>query len=112
MTEHRRVAGRRLVAALPAPRRVAVQRPAAQGSVLGRAAFVVAQARLVVGEEHLADQVAAAAHPDLVEHALQVLLHGVRRNHQPLGDLGGGVALQHQAGDVLAAGIRRRPGPE
>jgi hypothetical protein len=82
---------------------VAVQRPAAQRPVADRPVFVVAQAGFVVGEEDLADQVAAAAHPGLVEHTLQVLLDGVRRNHQALGDLGGGVALQHQAGDVLFA---------
>jgi hypothetical protein len=32
-----------------------------------------------------------------------VLLHGVGRHHQPLGDLGGRVALQHQPGDGLLA---------
>jgi hypothetical protein len=70
---------------------------------LERAAFVVAQAGFVVGEEHLADQVTAAAHAGLVEHALEVLLDGVGRHHQPLGDLGGRVALQHQPGDLLFA---------
>src|SRR4029453_15706181 len=53
------------------------QRSAPQGPVGGRAAFVVAQARLVVGEEDLADQVAAATHPRLVEHALEMLLDRV-----------------------------------
>jgi hypothetical protein len=70
---------------------------------VGGAVFVVAQAGLVVGEEHLADQVAAATHPGPVEDALEVLLDGVSRDHQPLGDLGGRVALEHQPGDLLLA---------
>jgi hypothetical protein len=40
--------------------------------------FVVAEPRFVVREEHRA----AAAHPGLVEDALQVLLHGVRGHDQ------------------------------
>jgi hypothetical protein len=38
---------------------------------LRRAVFIVAQAGFVVGEEHLADQVAAAAHPGLVNTLLR-----------------------------------------
>ena len=40
----------------------------------------VAQAWLVVGEEHLADELAPAADAGLLEDALEVLLHGVRRD--------------------------------
>jgi hypothetical protein len=45
--------------------------------------LVVAQPRLVVREEHLADEVAAAAHP-LWHDVLEVLLHGVRGNQPTL----------------------------
>jgi len=50
-----------------------------------------------VGEEDLPDQVAPAAHARLVEHALEVLLDGVRRDHQALAQL-------FEAGAVLVAG--------
>ena len=56
--------------------------------------------RLVRGQEHLADQITAAAHAGPVDHTLGVLLDRVGRHHQSLGDLGGRVALQHQPGDV------------
>jgi hypothetical protein len=56
-----------------------------------------------VGEEHLAHEVAPAADARLLEHVLQVLLHGVRGDAEPVGDLGRGVAAQDQPGDVLLA---------
>src|SRR5829696_7249085 len=104
-----RIGGGRSVLALLRPRRsggravIQRQRSAPQWLVGDRTALVVTQAGFVVGEEHLADQVAAAADPGLVEDALEVLLDGVGRDHQPLGDLGSGVALQHQPGDLLLA---------
>jgi hypothetical protein len=72
------------------------QRPAAKRLVLDQAALVVAHARLVVGEEDHPDRVAPAAHARLVERALEVLLDGVCRDHQALGDLRRRVALQDQ----------------
>ena len=54
------------------------ERPAAQRSPVGGPPFVVAHARLVVGEEHLAGELAPAAHAGLLEDALEVLLHRVR----------------------------------
>src|SRR5918994_1632636 len=63
-----------------------VEGPAAQWPVLGGALLVVADPGLVV-----------------VEEDLEVLLDGVGRADQPLGDLRGGVALQDQPGDVLLA---------
>src|SRR5262249_50747278 len=65
--------------------------------------LVVAQARLVVGEEDPPNQISTAAYAGLVEHALQVLLHGVRSHGQRLRDLGGGGAPQHLLGDVTLA---------
>jgi hypothetical protein len=50
-----------------------------------------------VREEDLADEVAAAMDTGLVEDTLEVLLHGVRRDHQFLGDLGGGRALRDES---------------
>src|SRR3712207_8424150 len=44
------------------------------GQPLDRPLLVVADPRLVVREEHLADEVAPAANAGLLEHVLQVLL--------------------------------------
>jgi hypothetical protein len=43
----------------------------------------------VLGED-LTDQFSAAAHADLVEDGLEVIAHGVWRDVELLGDLGGG----------------------
>ena len=67
------------------------------------APLVVAQARLIVGEEHLPDEVPSTANARLLEHALQVLLHGVGGDAQVIGDLRSGVAAKDQTGDVLLA---------
>ena len=52
------------------------------GPTPDRALLVVAHARLVVGEEDLADEVAPAAHARLVEDALEVLLDGLGRDRR------------------------------
>ena len=80
-----------------------IQRPATQRSAGDRALLVVAQARLVVGEEDLADQFAPAVDAGLLEDVLEVLLDGLRRDGQRCGDLRGGIALQDQPGDILLA---------
>src|SRR5215216_3275419 len=67
------------------------------------APLVVAKSRLVVGEEHLAHERAAAADTGLLEDLLQVLLDCVRGDDEPLGDLGGRVASKDQPGDLLLA---------
>jgi hypothetical protein len=56
-----------------------------------------------VGEEDLADELAPAANPRLVEDALEVLLDDVRGDAQLVGDLRRGVPAQDEAGDVLFA---------
>jgi hypothetical protein len=99
---HQWVAGRAVRADRPFDPRVS-SGPSPQGLAVGGAVFVVAQAELVVGEEHLADQVAAAPHSGLVEDVLEVLPDGMGRDHWALADLGGRVALQHQPGDLLLA---------
>src|SRR5215218_3384929 len=55
----------------------AVDRAAADWLPLDHSTLVVADAGLIVGEEHLADELPSAPHSRLLEHALQVLLHGV-----------------------------------
>ena len=62
--------------------------------------LVVAEARLVVGEEHLADELSTAADAGLLEDVLQVLLDRVRRD-EAFGDLRRRVALQDESRDVL-----------
>ena len=57
----------------------------------------------IVGEEDLPDEVSAAADGSLLENALQVLLHGVRRDAEVRGDLGGEMASEDQPGHVLLA---------
>ena len=57
----------------------------------------------IVGEEDLPDEVSAAADGSLLENALQVLLHGVRRDAEVCGDLGGEMASEDQPGHVLLA---------
>ena len=79
--------GRLAAHARPARERVSARAPRSASCIRGRAAaqwaavedalFVVAQARLVMVEEDLADEVAAAAHAGPLEDVLQVLLHGV-----------------------------------
>ena len=56
-----------------------------------------------MGEEHLAHELAPTANAGLLEHALEMLLHRVRRDEKGIGDLGGGISAQDQAGDVLFA---------
>ena len=51
--------------------------------------FVVSQSWFVVGEKDLRHEVAPTSHAGFVEHAFEVLLHGVAGNGQLLGDLGG-----------------------
>src|SRR5215207_7657861 len=80
------------------PERLAAERVAVESAML-----VVAKAWLVVGEEDLADQVPAAANAGLLEDLLEVLLDGVGRDDEPLGDLGRRVAAQDQPGHLLLA---------
>src|SRR4051794_25473963 len=54
-----------------------MQRAAANGSSFDHELLVVAHAELVVREEHLSDEVAAAAHAGLLEDVLEVLLDRV-----------------------------------
>ncbi|HEV2774133.1 MAG TPA: hypothetical protein VGV90_00930, partial [Solirubrobacteraceae bacterium] len=75
--------------------RLPTERVALEGALL-----VVAESRFVVGEEHLPDEFAAAADAVLLEDLLEVLLDRVRRDHEPLGDVGGRVAAEYQAGDL------------
>jgi hypothetical protein len=56
------------------------------------ALLVVAKAGLVVGEEHLADELAPTANTRLLEDLLQMLRDRVRRDDEALGDLGRRVA--------------------
>jgi len=56
---------------------------------LGHASLVVANARLVVGEEDLADEVAPTSNARLLEDVLEVLLHRAGRDGQGVCDLGG-----------------------
>src|SRR5215471_7946904 len=77
--------------------------PAAHWFVLAGAAFVVAEARLVVGKEHLSDEITATAYSGLVEDALEVLLDGVVRDYQLLRDLRSRTALQDQPGHIALA---------
>jgi transposase-like protein len=67
------------------------------------AMLVVAQPGLVVRVEDLRYEVAAAAYAGLVEDVLEVLADGVDRDHQFVGDLACGHALQDEPGDVLLA---------
>lgn len=71
--------------------------------MLDGTAFVVAEARLVVGEEDFGDEIAATADAGLIEDALEVLLNGVFRDRDVLGDLRGRAALQDQPGHVPLA---------
>ena len=63
---------------------------------IDRTTFVVAETWLIVGEEHLADEVAPTAHTGLLEDALQVLLNGMGRDEQFVCDLRRGVAAKDQ----------------
>ena len=56
------------------------RRAAPERQPVDRTLLVVAQARLVVREEDLPDQIAAAAHAGLLEDALEMLLDGVGRD--------------------------------
>src|SRR4029453_7609631 len=58
-------------------------------------------ARDAVLEEDLPDEFAAAADAGLGEDRLEVVLDGVRRQVEPVGDLPGGAALDAQPGDRL-----------
>ena len=49
--------------------------------------FIVADPWFVVGEEHLADEVAPAPDTGLLEHPLEMLLHSVSRDKQLVSDL-------------------------
>src|SRR5215207_9148449 len=69
----------------------AVDGAAADWLPVDRSTFVVADAGFVVGEEHLADELPSAAHTRFLEHALEVLLHGVGGDAQLAGDLCRGV---------------------
>jgi hypothetical protein len=65
----------------------------------------VVPAGQVVLEEYLADQLTAAANACLVEDGLEVVLHGVGREPEPVGHLLGGAALDAQVGHrALAIG--------
>ena len=57
--------------------RLSERAPPRSGRPSAAAPLVVAHARLVVGEEHLAGELAPAAHAGLLEDALEVLLDGV-----------------------------------
>lgn len=78
-----------------------IQRPPAKWSIFNDPSLVVAQARLVMREEHLPDQLPAAANARLLEHALEVLLDRVGRDAQPVRDLRRRVTAQDQPRDVL-----------
>jgi len=67
------------------------------------APLVVAKTWLVVCEEHLAHELAAAADAGLLEDLLQMFLDRVRRDDEPLGYLRGRVTPKDQPGDLLFA---------
>src|SRR5215217_6233981 len=67
--------------------RLSGQGSSAHGLRVEHPPLVVAHPRLVVREEDLADELTAAAHAGLLEHALEVLLDGVGRDVQSIGDL-------------------------
>ena len=75
-----------------AAERAAAQRPARQHSSL-----VVADPRLVVREEDLGHEITPAAHAGFLEYAFEVLLDGVGRDDEPLGDLHCRLALERAA---------------
>lgn len=54
-----------------------------------------------MSEEDLADQVASASDTALLEDVLEMLLNGVGRDEERLGDGSGGVAVQHETGHFL-----------
>jgi hypothetical protein len=54
-----------------------------------------------VREEDLRHEITPAAHAGLLEDALEVLLDGVGRDDQPLGDLRRRLALEHEPRDLL-----------
>jgi hypothetical protein len=76
----------------------ATQRAAVEDPV-----FVLSKARLLMREEDLPDEVAAAADAGLVEDVLEVLLDGVPRDDERLCDLGGRFALEHEPCDLWFA---------
>jgi len=71
----------------------------------------VGQSRRVVVEVPARDELAARAHPDLVEDRLEMVLDRVGREEQPGRDLSGGQMLRDELGDgPLASGqaVRER----
>lgn len=81
------------------------ERAAADEFVVVLALVVVPNARVVVGGEHLGDEVTTAADAGLLEDTLEVLLDGVGGEVEVEGggDSCGGVALQDVPGDLLLA---------
>jgi hypothetical protein len=63
-------------------------------------------ARLVLLSEDLTDEFSPTAHADLVEDSLEVILHGVGRDVQLLGDFGRGQPAQDEP-RYLALALRQ-----